>query len=666
MDISKLDRGTLYAVRSSAAAEDSADATAAGRFETILSVGFDDLGPAIARVKEGYNKGAVILQPDLSSRMMLSGVAYTNLNGRMLLNIGRGCHVQRIVKGEGAETTVSINNEVTIKGAPISPALLESIREGCMRVERYFGRPMDVEFAVIDKKVIYLQARPLPSPTAASITESEVRRISYELRNATKAGLSEVVLGVGNYREILGDSAATNLSVSTFNYVFAGDGESVPGAAQLGRNELGYDVGMEISPCLVYASGKVYYNFAGDAMQFRPKGIRLEDFMHVVNNVYIPMAKGDPDLLNYPELRMYAQFPEQAEQVGLDPEPFRKLAENNRRALLAIEPPATPPEKEFMAVFSATGPCLTELRRRLDAMRTGSAKEYVKAARLAFFALEDIRLLLSEMRASDAPHYTALVRLFGSDDPEKLRDAIVYNESIRNFEVPREERFKYLGSFELSLERGFPPERRERRGVEIADLALREKVFLARRALEMREKKKFFLLRDLDVVRQLYLQMAELTNAGTELFSLGLEELYMTGCDTLLARYRSAMRREAAQNSNAFGEPIFGSTMRSVAQSTTAAMPELVFGKMEDGEHRFAVGTEAKIVRAVDQTVEVSEDALVLIVPPNIRPGSHLFTVLSDYNIPVVSLPAAMLGAAKDATHLTINKKGNALDIVCD
>ena len=114
---------------------------------------------------------------------------------------------------------------------------------------------------------------------------------------------------------------------------------------QLGRNELGYDIGAEIFPWVIMLNGKVSYNFAGDALQFRPKGIKEEDLLHIINEVYLPTVRGNPDLLNYPELRLYIQFPEEAKQVGLNPQPFEKLAQRNRRAIQDLQIPHEPPVK---------------------------------------------------------------------------------------------------------------------------------------------------------------------------------------------------------------------------------------------------------------------------------------------------------------------------------
>ena len=93
-----------------------------------------------------------------------------------------------------------------------------------------------------------LQARPLPNPTNAALQEHELRRLRNVMQNATQNGLEEIILGVGNYREILGGNQCTYLSASIFNYIFAGDGKEVLGAQQLGRNELGYNLGTEIFP----------------------------------------------------------------------------------------------------------------------------------------------------------------------------------------------------------------------------------------------------------------------------------------------------------------------------------------------------------------------------------------------------------------------------------
>ena len=60
------------------------------------------------------------------------------------------------------------------------------------------------------------------------------------------------------------------------------------------------------------------------------------------------------------------------------------------------------------------------------------------------------------------------------------------------------------------------------------------------------------------------------------------------------------------------------------------------------------MGEDGYLVDSVDQTVAVPDGARAVFVPDNIRPGSHLFTVLSDYAIPVIAAPQSLLDSIKD------------------
>lgn len=627
-----------YIVRSSAAGEDGLLKTAAGKYLTIKNVRKEDLEAAVAEVKAHYSQGSVLIQPDLTSAMTFSGVAYSNLNGSYTIAIGKRNSVQRIVEGELPDTEISIFNEKThLRGEPISPRTIRKVHEEIKRTEAYFGIPLDIEFAVIDETVVFLQARPLPNPTEPTLREHELRKMRRLMEIGKQEKLEEVVLGVGNYREILGNTKATRLSTSTFNYFFSGDGKKILGAVQLGRNEMGYDIGNEISPWVIMVGEKVYYNFVGDALQFRPQGISEEDLAHVVNEVYLPIVRGNPDLLNYPELRIYVQFPEQAERVGLDPEPYKVLAARNRNAVQRVIMTENPPIKVKARELVSIKECLGEITTIVDNIRIGSAKEYVKAARLAFFALEDVRFYLEKMREENPAIFEQIALFFSQQSAEKLRDVIIYDESIGSFEVPEQEEYRYLGSFELSLPRGYPPKRNFKQGRPIPDVELSELVRSTRIVLEKREKVKFTLFRDLDYVKQLYEQLGDLSGFDRDIFFLEYDELSLLSSEPRLARYRVELRKQM-KGRNLFPDPIFESEILS-AKRVYERKPQLIFGSLNEGETTVKIGDNGYIVDSVDQTVEISPDAKVVFVPDNVRPGSHLFTVLSDYGIPVIAIP---------------------------
>jgi hypothetical protein len=633
-DLGKLPNSRLYIVRSSAAGEDGHTKTSAGRYTTIKGVGINELESVVNEVRLGYTDGSVVIQPDLSDAMEFSGVAYSNLNGSCMISCGRGSIVQQIVEGELPETEIITTDRQAINGSPINPRIAEKIHKKSIEVEEYFGIPMDIEFAVINNEVILLQARPLPNPTDSALREHEIRRARKALSHVKD--LDEIVLGVGNYREILGNTDATHLSTSTFNHIFSGDGK-ILGGMQLGRNELGYDVGTEIFPWVIMLDGKVYYNFCGDALQFRPSGIKKEDMLRIVNEVYLPIVRGDPDLLNYPELRLYIQFPEQAEQVGLDPEPFRKLAEKNRMAIGGLVIPKVPPLKIFAKEYDSLDECLTEIHLTVDGLRTGSAREYAKAARLAFFALEDVRFYIEQM---EEPELNEIVKLFGKKSPEQLRDAVVYDESIGSF-VAEGDEYAYLGSFELSKPRGLPPKRNFRKGRELPEKGLAELVKKTRMVLEYREKVKFTLFRDYDYLKQLYEQAGRLSGFGEDIFYLEYNEIDLLN-EPVLAMYRTELRKQI-RGKALLSDPIFESDLASGIKRGYDKKPQLVFGSLPENGISVVMGVDGYIVDSVDQTIEIPEETRIVVVPDNVRPGSHLFTLLSDYALPVVGVPQSDL-----------------------
>ena len=653
----------MYAVRSSAASEDSVNATSAGKYETILGVKAEAITDSVKRVKSGFESGKAIIQEDLTGRMINSGVVYTDINGRMEISMGQKDSVHDIVRGEAPQTYVRINGcHINIEGSAVDPNIIKKVKEESMAAERYFGRPLDIEFAFTERGFVFLQARPLPSLTDAAAREFEIRNAENTLENAKALGLSDIPLGVGNYREILADSKATQLGSSTFNYVFTGDGKNVLGAMQLGRNELGYDNGYEVFPQVLMLGGKVYYNFIGDSMQFRPAGITLAEYADAAERFYIKEVKENPERLNYPELGLYIQFPEDAKKAGLKEEPFKKLVERNRQEIRKIKIPENAPKKVNANITGRIEECIEEIRKNADEIRTGSAKEYVKAARLAFFAMEDVKHALVQLKACDRDYYGELSKEFDSVDPEKLRNAIIYDESIRSFELENKEENRYVGSFELSLERNFPPKRNYRKGRPIKDATLKEAVSMARLALENREKVKFYLFRDYDVLYQLYAHLRKISGFGDEVFRLKFEELGLLAEETPRAEYRISLRRDIETRPGPlFPDPLFMETARVQTSAGLKEKAEMVFGRLIDGEYTFISGISMKMLKEVDQTISLGDNTKVLVVQDNIRPGSHIFTQLSDYNIPVVSLSSGLFGDIEKSGVMKLKKIGDMI-----
>jgi ferredoxin len=180
------------AVRSSGVAEDLADASFAGQYETVLGVrGLEQLGQAVRRCREsvssarvvGYRSAraeqaagdgmAVLIQRLV--RADAGGVVFTanpvtGARDEMLVSAVRGLGERLVsaqadpdewvVKGDRAECGR------TPEGA-LDEAQVRSIADMARRVEAHFGRPQDIEWAIEDGVFWLLQARPitaLPEP----------------------------------------------------------------------------------------------------------------------------------------------------------------------------------------------------------------------------------------------------------------------------------------------------------------------------------------------------------------------------------------------------------------------------------------------------------------------------------------------------------------------
>ncbi|MBR6404662.1 MAG: hypothetical protein IKS18_00530 [Lachnospiraceae bacterium] len=197
----------LFAVRSSAEAEDSADRSFAGQFETMLNVPREEVPEAVRKVlqsagqenvrayretvgqekpeaaKPGTPGIRVIIQRMLTPE--LSGVVFTanpaGILNETVVTAGAGLG-EGIVRDEVPVTTCYYNRDdgrsllVQDHGAPKPPeGLVEELSKQGQRIEEILGCPADVEFAVENGTLWILQARPittLPKATSPIVLDS--------------------------------------------------------------------------------------------------------------------------------------------------------------------------------------------------------------------------------------------------------------------------------------------------------------------------------------------------------------------------------------------------------------------------------------------------------------------------------------------------------------
>ena len=192
--VSEADRmlgGVPVAVRSSALAEDLADASFAGQYDTVLDVrGPDALLAAVSRVRQSatgtrvraYRAARAATEPSgiaiLVQRMLApeaAGVAFTAnpVTGdrrEVVITAGRGLG-ERVVAGEtmGDEWVVREGQPTCRRSVEqaIDAGQAAAIAGLARRVAAHFGTPQDVEWAIERGRLYLLQARPmtaLPEP----------------------------------------------------------------------------------------------------------------------------------------------------------------------------------------------------------------------------------------------------------------------------------------------------------------------------------------------------------------------------------------------------------------------------------------------------------------------------------------------------------------------
>ena len=175
-----------FAVRSSAVAEDLAEASFAGQYETVLNVtGVDEVLEAVRRVwasvfathlrayGEEHSLGpksmAVLIQEMVEAET--AGVAFsanpvTGNRYQVVINavngLGEGLVSGDVSPDEWLVTSDAAECESSPESAIDAERAFE-IADLARRVESHFGIPQDIEWAIADGMVFLLQARPITS-----------------------------------------------------------------------------------------------------------------------------------------------------------------------------------------------------------------------------------------------------------------------------------------------------------------------------------------------------------------------------------------------------------------------------------------------------------------------------------------------------------------------
>ena len=180
-----------YAVRSSGLAEDGAHASHAGQFLSLLDVPDERVPAAVAqvaasgaseglaayRVTRGLDDGeglAVVVQrmvPADAAGVAFSADPVSGRRDRIVVSATQGLG-DKLVAGEVDGTTWWLDRNARVmerRGEALLPdADVARVAELALAVERAFGGPQDIEWALADGRLHLLQARPITSPLRAA------------------------------------------------------------------------------------------------------------------------------------------------------------------------------------------------------------------------------------------------------------------------------------------------------------------------------------------------------------------------------------------------------------------------------------------------------------------------------------------------------------------
>ncbi len=192
--IRKKHQSSLFAVRSSALSEDSAQASFAGEFETILNVQTDDeIFDAIDqvyrstesdRVKtysfvhgiDSSHQIAIVIQ--LMIKAEISGVLFTAdpITGSQSQMIGNYVYGlgEQLVSGETNAHSFTLKRpKGTYSGSPALQKFASTLYKRAIQLEKEENFPQDLEWAVSNGKLYLLQTRPITTLSPSNLDTYE-------------------------------------------------------------------------------------------------------------------------------------------------------------------------------------------------------------------------------------------------------------------------------------------------------------------------------------------------------------------------------------------------------------------------------------------------------------------------------------------------------------
>ncbi|MFA5781867.1 MAG: PEP/pyruvate-binding domain-containing protein, partial [Bacteroidales bacterium] len=203
------------------------------------------------------------------------------------------------------------------KVAGFDSVTVERLYNMALALETKFGFSVDLEWGVmLDGTIELFQVRPITTLNSPDSSNVRLRSIiqTDSLMKASLLSLKDrhISLDVNywsdqNIAELITDQPS-RMAFGIFTYIFAhGDG-----AIKIGRNQMGYDIGDELTDGFFeLIGGRPRCSIIHDALTYRVKGIPLDDYVSGFISRYLDKIKNNVQYANYPEVVLYEQNPAQ-------------------------------------------------------------------------------------------------------------------------------------------------------------------------------------------------------------------------------------------------------------------------------------------------------------------------------------------------------------------
>ncbi len=436
--------GGKIVIRSSANCEDGRELSMAGVFTSLYIDRYEEISDAVELIYrqsrsedvrqfmkmhglpiESIRMGLVVqrlVEPDYS------GVIYTGVNGdNVLVQYVDGYGVD-LVDGKTSGSQLIVNREGTILKSvgfeirPLPIGVIQQLTQDSYAIEDLFqGVAQDIEFASVGRNIHILQARTLTAELGKvdiqetiddtlEFTKIRLRKIAEQEKR--ELGTPNAIFCDGNYSELL--PRPKEMDIGIHSYVWGGS-DGIPGAKQLGHKSMGYLVGDEANPIILYIGGRTYFSIGRYAGLYHigfPETTR--EYNATLVSEYLDAVQKDTTLGSYPQMGLFIQDPTLDDLLAR----FGDRAHEYFGIYQEFVARMSKFADEFLSEFnskrlSATLRFLQEIRGAdlgnmtdeqlvgyalniLEHNRTESYLDFVKCARLGFYYSQRLQNLLRE------------------------------------------------------------------------------------------------------------------------------------------------------------------------------------------------------------------------------------------------------------------------------